>query len=289
MELLRALGVLAEAPSPKHRRLSDLLGLPGPPEGAAYADLFLMQLPPYASIYVGNEGMLGGEARDRVAGFWEALGHDPPDEPDHLSSLLGLAAALAESERREEDPHSALLLRRSRAALLWEHLLPWLPPFLARVEELGGPFYSRWAALLQEAVRSEVLDVGTLEAAPRHLAGAASLPDPREHGAGAFLAALFAPVRSGLILVRRDLSRAAADLGTGLRAGERTFAMKGLLSEDPGGCLDWLGAEARRSAAEHSVRLEGLGMIRSHWVGRARSAARLLASLTEGARAGVAT
>ncbi len=266
-----------------------MLGLPGPPDGTAYADVFLMQLPPYASVYVGDEGMLGGEARARVAGFWSALGQEPPDEPDHLSSLLGLSAGLAEAEEREDDPSSALLLRRSRAALLWEHLLPWLPPFLTRVEELGGPFYGRWAALLQEALRSELREVGSLDVTPRHLAEAARMADPRLEGAEAFLAALLAPVRSGFIVVRRDLSRAAAHLGAGLRAGERTFAMKALLSETPDRFLDWLAEQARRRASEHSVRLEGLGPIRDHWVSRAHTAADLLASLAAEARARVPT
>ena len=36
--------------------------------------------------------MLGGEARDRIAGFWRALGLVPPPEPDHLAVMLGLYA-----------------------------------------------------------------------------------------------------------------------------------------------------------------------------------------------------
>ena len=30
----------------------------------------------------------------------------------------------------------------------------------------------------------------------------------------------------------------------------------------------WLGREVRARAAEHEIRLEGLGPIREHWVGR---------------------
>jgi hypothetical protein len=117
------------------------------------------------------------------------------------------------------------------------------------------------------------------------LVDVAGLADPRREGAQAFLAALLAPVRSGFILLRRDLSRAADDLGMGLRSGERSFVIKALLSQDPHPVLAWLGREARARAAEHEVRLEGLGPIREYWVGRARDTADLLEALA--AEAGV--
>ena len=117
MELFRALAALADPPAEEHGRLAELLGLPPAPDASTHADVFLMQLPPDASVYVGGEGMLGGEALDRVAGFWRALRQEPPDEPDHLSSLLGLAANLAGAEARESDVASARLLRNTRAAL----------------------------------------------------------------------------------------------------------------------------------------------------------------------------
>ncbi len=285
MELLRALGALAEPPAEEHAKLAEVLGLPRAPEPATHADVFLMQLQPYASVYLGSEGMLGGEARDRVAGFWRALQQAPPDEPDHLSSLLGLAASLADAEAGESDEASARLLRNTRAALLWEHLLPWTPVFLRRVEELGGSFYGPWAALLHDALRSEIETLGVLGVAPRHLAEVADLADPRENGVEAFLTSLLAPVRSGLILLRLDLSRAADDLGLGLRTGERPFVLKGLLSQEPRQLLAWLASEARGRAVAHEVRLEGLGPIRDHWVGRANATADLLTSLA--AQAGV--
>ena len=112
------------------------------------------------------------------------------------------------------------------------------------------------------------------------------MADPRSEGAQAFLAALLAPVRSGFILLRRDLSRTAEDLEIGLRAGERPFVLKALLSQNPQGVLAWLGREARARAAEHEVRFEGLGPIREHWVGRAIDTADLLDALAAEADVG---
>lgn len=149
MELFRALAALVEAPGSGHARIGRVLGLPGEPDPAAFTELFVLQLYPYASVHVGAEGMLGGEARDRVAGFWRALGRKPPAEPDHLAVLLALYATLAERESAERDPTRRPLWRNGRHALLWEHLVSWLLPYLDRVAELAPPFYRAWGELLQ--------------------------------------------------------------------------------------------------------------------------------------------
>ena len=133
-ELLRALGVLAEPPEAGHARVAHALGLAPVPDGAAYAELFLFQLHPYASVYLDSEGMLGGDARERVAGFWRAVGRTPPAEPDHVSALLGLYAALLE-EATDAVPAEKVMVRRSATALLHEHLAPWMLGYLERVGE----------------------------------------------------------------------------------------------------------------------------------------------------------
>src|SRR5207253_2718660 len=84
MELLRALAVVAEAPHKEQIRFGEMLELPGHPTSAEHTDLFDFQLSPYASVYLGTEAMIGGEARDRIAGFWRAIHLDPPSQPDHL-------------------------------------------------------------------------------------------------------------------------------------------------------------------------------------------------------------
>ena len=279
MELLRALAALAEPPVAEHAMLAEVLGLPPVPDSTTYASVFLMELHPYASVYLGCEGKLGGEARDRVAGFWRALHQEPPDEPDHLSGLLGLAANLAEAEAGESDPAAALLLRSTRAALLWEHLLPWVPTFIQRVGEVGGPFYGPWSALLWEVLQGEVEALGTLKVTPRHLMEATKGSDPRQEGAEAFLTSLLTPVRSGIVLLRSDLARAGDQLGLGLRAGERRFVLKALLGQSPLPVLAWLAGEARRQSADLAARLTGLGPIREHWVGRSAATADLLSAL----------
>jgi hypothetical protein len=274
MELLRALALLAEPPGSAHARVAGLLNLTAPEE-AAHTETFLFQLPPYASIHLGEEGMLGGEARDRVAGFWRALGWEPPAEADHLAMLLATYATMPAGH--------------ARAALLTEHLLPWLPGYLAAVTEVAPAPYPAWASLLGDALRAEAARTPALPTLPLHLREAPPLPDPRDADPQAFLDGLLAPVRTGFVLTRATLRRAADDLGLGLRAGERRYALQALLSQEAAGVLRWLAQEARRAAgAAWEPWTELAGPTARFWLDRAATAAVLLEALSTDASAGVA-
>jgi hypothetical protein len=266
-ELLRALAVLCERPAAGHRAVAEAAGLGCLPDPADHTETFGLQLYPYASVYVGAEGMLGGEAGDRVAGFWRALELEPPAEPDHLASLLGLYATLTEAGCRD-----------AGRALLWEHLLSWLPAYLAAFE-VAPPCYRSWARLLQAALLAEAETAGEQARLPLHLRLAPALPDPREEGAADFVGALLAPVRSGLVLPRAALAGAGGELGLGLRMGERAFMLRALLAQDAPATLAWLGGHARTWARRHRSHAAPLGAVAEFWAGRAEASAALLDAL----------
>lgn len=275
-ELFRALGALCELPDPAHRPAIAALGLPGGlPSAAEHTGLFVFQLPPYASIYLGAEGMLGGEAGDRVAGFWRALHLVPPADSDHLAALLSLYAAVCELEDGETRPPARVLRRQARRALLWEHLASWVPAYGRAVEAIASPFYRAWARLLVEALAGEALRVGPDANLPAHLRAAPPLPGPDE-GSSAWLSALLSPVRSGTILARADLARAGRSLGIGARVGERRLVLESMLGQDPQGTLRWLGGEAETWAGHHRRGEPVLGQVARFWTERARATARSL-------------
>jgi TorA maturation chaperone TorD len=287
MELFRALGALLETPGPGHGRLAAALDLGALPSAADHTDLFELQLQPYASIYLGAEGLLGGEARDRIAGFWRALGLTPPPEPDHLAVMLALYAELCEqgpggpgAGGPNADGERWL---RARRTFLWEHLLSWLAPYLARVRDLAPPFYRRWADLLEEALTGEAGRLGRQELLPLHLRSAPVIADPRQESAKSFLDSLLSPARSGLILVRDDLRRAAGELGLGLRIGERRYVLKALLSQEPRATLGWLAGEAAGWVERHRGGEDLLGPVARFWAERASASAALLGELSRAA------
>jgi hypothetical protein len=247
-ELLRALGAVADNPADADRA-SRALALPGP-DRAEHTEVFVLNCPPYASVYLGAEGGLGGEGSDRVAGFWRAIGLTPPAEPDHLAALLGLYASLGEAAQDSCRPATAGALTRARHALLAEHLWPWLPGYLDAVADLGTPALADWARLTGQALLAEYrphqgsrLPLAQRAAPPAISAGATHSD---------LLDALTAPVRSGFILTRRRLATGAADAGAGHRIGERRFALRAMIEQSSPATLSWLGAEAARWSRRHA-------------------------------------
>ena len=280
MELLRALAVMLEPPGAATPRIAALLDLPGPPDPADHTELFVFQLPPYASLYAGAEGMLGGEARDRVAGFWRALGFTPPPEPDHLAALLGLYASLAERQAEEDDAARAALRGQARSALLREHIACWVFAYLDRLSDIAPPHYRAWGALLARTLAAELEacaadGVGDDDALPVHLREAPPFAGP-DAALDELIAALLAPVRSGFILTRADLARAARELGLGARVGERRVMLRALLSQDAAATLGWLAREAAALAARHRAREPELRGVARFWAERAEAAAAVL-------------
>ena len=247
-ELIRALGAVPGDPADA-RKVLPALGL-DPCDGASHTDVFVLNCTPYASVYLGAEGGLGGEGADRVAGFWRAIGLTPPAEPDHLTALLSLYASLGEAG-----------VEHARQALFWEHLWPWLPGYLGAVGDVGVPALSAWADLTTQVLIEEragrppdALPLA-LRDAPPPLTGDEKLSE--------LLDALVTPVRSGMILTRRALARGAGQAGAGHRIGERRFTLRAMLEQEPERTLAWLADEAERWSARHSV--AALGDPAHHW------------------------
>jgi hypothetical protein len=260
-ELVRSLAACLEVPSPGLTPVIDVLGLPRRPTPAEHTDLLTFQLYPYASVYLGPEGQLGGVARDRVAGFLRALEVVPPAEPDHLVVLLGAYAELLDLDAGEGSR-----ARHARTVLLHEHLWSWVIRFTARVRELGPAAYRHWAALLDAVLIDEVDRLGPPRALPAHLREAPPLPD-EDASTGAFLQGLLAPVRSGLVLARADVARIARELDLGLRVGERAYMLRALLHQDAAATLDALAGEARR---QHAT-VVGDDVVAGFWRARLRA------------------
>jgi TorA maturation chaperone TorD len=280
MEIFRALAVIAEPPTEETGRVADALELGALPTVDEYTELFIFQLYPYASVYLGTEGMLGGEARDVISGFWRALGEMPPAEADHLAVMLALYARLVELEESESETRHRAGWRRARKAYLWEHLLSWLPVYLSKLAPLAPPFYRKWGEILLESLLAEAIVLGEQEALSLHLRAASGLVDPRQsEDAGEFCQSVLTPARSGMILTRADLTKAGRKLGMGLRMGERKFILKALLAQDAYAIFDWLIEEAAMWTKRHQEHREALGGISVAWEEKSKAAASLLKEL----------
>ncbi|MGC8471686.1 MAG: TorD/DmsD family molecular chaperone [Acidimicrobiales bacterium] len=273
-ELARTLA--ASVRSPLDDGACRLLGLPAPPGAAEHTRVFVLETHPYASVHLGEEGMIGGDAGDRVAGFWRALGMVPPAEADHLGALLDLYARLGDEELAlSHNDRRQAAVASARAALLWEHLAPWVPVYLATVDRLGDGFHAAWASLAAGVLSAEADALAPRAELPTALAVAPpplAVTSRRE-----LLDAVLAPVRSGVVITQADLSRAGRDLGLGVRRGERRFALEGLLDQDPAAVLAWLAALAAEWSSLHRRwHCGALEPVGRWWAARARASAAAL-------------
>ncbi len=275
-ELLRAVGAVTATVPPSGDRVALALGLEAF-EPAVHTDLFVLSLPPFASIHLDPEGKLGGEESDRVAGLWRVLGLNAPANPDHLGALLALYAELGEAEYGAALERTRARLRHSRSVLLWEHLWSWVPGYLDAAER-EGDYAASWARLTRRVlVREAHLSPGAT-ALPLALRVAPGPLDARV-GVDDLLDALCAPVRTGIVLTYRDLRHACDDMGLGLRRGERRYALRAMFEQDTPATLRWL----HRYALEWERLHRGRPLVRHDsswwWIARAARTALVLDEL----------
>lgn len=285
MEILRALGSLAETPSATQQELCSLLGLGEPASATEYSETFVFELYPFASVYLGHEGKLGGEARDRIAGFWRALDMTPPPEPDHLTVMLAFYTEIYERELRASTRIETDRRRHIRASFLWEHLLSWLPIYLLKMSEAKSLFYRKWGELLSQVLLEEIRAVDHDRALSAHLRQAPPIADPRQGNSKDFLESLLAPVRSGMILLRSDLGRAARELSLASRVGERRFLLETLMSQAPNELLLWLARFSKGTARKYRGLSSSYPDIMNFWIGQAERTHLLLLDLAESSEA----
>ncbi len=250
-ELIRALGAAVTTPPPANASLRSALELP-PETGVDHTDTFVLSLPPHAAIYLGAEGKLGGDALDRVGGFWRALGLRAPGDADHLGVLLMLYAELGIAETGRTDERGRVQMRRARTALFHEHIASWTPGYLAAIGELGIGSTTAWAQLVAVTLSAEASQLeppDALPAALRDAPPALAVTDSFDE----LLDAMVAPIRSGIVLTQRDLTAVARRIGVGFRRGERRFALKAMLQQDPHGVLTCLTEQARSWVDRHQA------------------------------------
>src|SRR5699024_1586829 len=161
------------------------------------------------------------------ADFRRLLGADPGQEPDELSALL---ADYAELLAQADDDARA---QHARAAMLWEHLLPWVTLYLDSLARSAPPPYDNWALLTRDVLYLEAVAIAAPDQLPLHLRGAPPAADLFEaESADRAIRMLLSPIESGVVWTRSDLTRAITTLRIGPMQNSRLFIIKHLLEQD---------------------------------------------------------
>ena len=269
MHLFPSLGEMIEAPGAEQARIARMLGMPGDLGRQDYTNLFVIQLFPYASIYLSHNGLAGGDVRDRIAEYWKILGWPAPQEPDHAASLLKSYGTLHPGFRGEY--LSSDLAHQCRPVFFWDAIASWMPMYLLRVREIGADVYKSWSSVVMDVIEAEAVQLSMPPVLPVYLR-TAPIP-PGINNPSEFIDALFAPVVSGVILCRYDLGRCATENRLTVRMADRRHTLKIMMSENTSGVCSWLEQEVQRQADNIAALPDMLAPVRDHWVSRARTVA----------------
>ena len=119
-----------------------------------------------------------------------------------------LYAELGAAESAATDERHAAQLRRSRSALLHEHLWSWAPGYLVAVALARGAPARPVGELTLQALRAELGDADLPRpAAARAARGRRAAPP--QGSLDEALDAIVTPVRTGIVLTQRDLHEGA--------------------------------------------------------------------------------
>jgi hypothetical protein len=282
IEVLRALAVLSEPPSADQANVADLIGVPCL-RGDEYMATF-GRAHPYASFYLSAHRSLGGEAADRIAGFYRALEEPVPTAVDHAATVLGAYAKLME---REQEAYSGSRSNwgHIRATFLHEHVLSWFPLLAESVARLA-PAYRNWSRLAEAVLEHETGRTAYVATTlPTCLSNLVAVPDPRRLGLESFIPGLLTPSRCGTLITEVDLRQCATARSLDWRIGTRQFVLRSLMEQDVVAVLEWLAEHLAVISACRRRSWWATTRIGSHWCSVADHTSDLLAELTDDARA----
>ncbi len=266
IELLHAAREILDSPV-LHPELARILDL-GEFTPDVHTEVFVIDLKPFASIYLSKVATLGGEAQDLVAGYYRAVGMSVPKDPDSLSQMLGHYEGLLHSVVQDEEAVMLERITHLRRAFLHEHILPWVPFYLTALKE-SYPSFAIFSKALIELLRSDVeeLNLEIRTRTPLALANRTYLEiDAEPEEMFLDVKALVSPFSSGLILTQKDLLRCASQSGVAARIGTKSFMLETLLGQNPQGVLEWLLGETKRQGLKWKAIEDDFGKVAESWV-----------------------
>ncbi len=278
-QIAAALAEVAEASS-LGEELSASLGVAGVSASDLY-QLFVNELPPFASIYLSSDGNIGGNSRSVIAGFYSALGIPTPSDPDHLASLLRLLsgilnkeAELAGAGSNPEDESRLASVSRARSVLVNDHLAPWLPAYLLRAEEVAPRPLLGWVSCALDLLSVMVGERQYVVPGPR--AYDEKLAEPGS--SSELISWITTPGRSGIIVTHWDISNLAELLGMALRVGRKRFVLEELWAQggtQVAGCIEAMAVRQMKLFDENIGDFPSL----QAWSDKAAGTQQLLATL----------
>lgn len=169
---------------------------------------------PFESVFLGESGLLGGAATERVRDYYQHAGYRPTPSAasvDHVGEELRFLAFLcgAEADAWEDGLETtARALQQRQRDWLERHLLRWLPPLGQAVLRQQQSFPRALVELTWEVVQGHAEEVA-VAAVPWSLPAPPNLLADRGTGLREIATFLITPPHSGLFLSRDDIGALA--------------------------------------------------------------------------------
>lgn len=283
------------------------VGWPGLPDvfdaddaGAAH-ERVTAEVFPYEAVFVGEEGLRGGDAADAVARTRAEVGLGEVGEPDQLGEELLLLAFLcaAEADARRDGVKAGHVLAAQRR-VLDRHLLRWLPAFVAALGGAGFPgkgvlgLYPRAAAMaldLAVAHRAAIGPDGDAWALPEARSADELLHDEKT-GLARIARHLTLTARAGGFLTAGAMARIGRGLDLPRGFGKRWQVLESLLAaaahyDAVPAVLAGLDAElVRWDEGYREVEAAGLAAAVAPWRARVAEAREVVRGMAAGVGAG---
>ncbi len=132
---------------------------------ADFAEISLLNLIPYESFYIREDGMIQSGGENPVIKFYEEFDYMVDKEkarivsPDHIGAELEFMYMLCEGELKALkncDENAATKIKEIQKSFLQKHILKWVPLYLINVKnEAQTPFYHDAAMTGLEFVLSD--------------------------------------------------------------------------------------------------------------------------------------
>lgn len=263
---------------------------------AEHQRVFGFEVFPYESVFLGEDGQLGGLITQAVSESYAAAGFGrswSDVECDHLGVELLFMANLCAREVRAAGMNGGEIeaLHTFQRDFVDQHLLRWMPPMVAALRRLEAPFTQALVEMSLELAVDHRKRLGgvTPEAALPCTADLESLlaePKTRLKDVARFL---LSPVQAGFFLCRQDISALATAAGGPAGFGGRLDLLESAMfgAVDRGDWADFVRGLGAFVDAQLEVlaELHDLGAPVSEWRARAmstRSAIDLLLAKPEG-------
>lgn len=196
-----------------------------------HQNLLGFNIHPHESIFLGEDGLLGGPIAHAVHHTYTRIGYQTAEEPDHigreLEALAFLCAAEADAWEDGVTP-IALQMQHKQLTLLDQHLLRWLWPFARAVQAHHDSFYTAVVTLLQNIIVTHVEQLrhnNPTSTAAFTLPDAPAILENEKTGLKDIARYLVTPVYSGLYLSRDIIGQIARqfELPRGFGGREQTL------------------------------------------------------------------